>query len=177
MTQQIGSWLLEAFQKPWIQYLALPLFAVLVTIALRALSRPDRNQLFEIKREDFLVGIGLGVTGFFTLATTLIKVSEKYTAQIKALAQAGSSGDTAAAVASQQKITGLFTFVFGMTSFFVVFLVVMILMALVMSHRGWDTKEGTPPVPKLGYLVAFDLIGLALLMGAIYSMGELGALK
>ncbi len=173
MTQQIGLWLLQAFQKPWSLYLALPLFAVLVTIALRSLSRPDRNKLFEIKLEDFLVGIGLGVTGFFTLATTLFKVSEKYSEQIKALALAESSGDLVSAVASQQKITGLFTFVFGLTSFFVFFLVVMIVMSLVMSHLGWDTKEGTAPVPKIGYLIVFDLIGLALLVGAIYSMGEL----
>ena len=173
MTQQIGLWLLQAFQRPWVQYLALPLFAVLVTIALRSLSRPDRNQLFEIKLEDFLVGIGLGVTGFFTLATTLFKVSERYADQIKALALAGSSGDLALAMASQQKITALFNFVFGLTSFFVFFLVVMIVMSLLMSHYGWVTKEGSPPVPKIGYLIAFDLIGLALLVGAIYSMGEL----
>ncbi len=173
MTQQIGLWILQAFQRPWIQYFVLPLFAVLVTIVLRSLSRPDRNQLFEIKLEDSLVGIGLGVTGFLTLATTLLKVSEKYTALIKAFALAQGSGDPDTAAKIQQQVTDLFTYVFGLTSFFVVFLVAMIWMALVMSHYGWETKEGSAPVPKLGYLIGFDALGLALLVGAIYIMGEL----
>jgi len=173
MTQQIGSWLLQAFREPWIQYCALPLLAVLVTVALRALSRPDRDKLFEVKLEDWLVGIGLGVTGFLTLATTLYKVSERYGAQLAALAVAQGAGNAAASAQAQQQITGLFTYLFGMTVYFGVFLVAMILMALLMSQHGWVVEKDKAPVPKVPYLIAYDALGLALLIGAIYIMGEL----
>jgi hypothetical protein len=173
MTQQIGSWLLQAFREPWIQYCALPLLAAAVTVALRALSRPDRDKLFEIKLEDWLVGIGLGVTGFLTLATTLYKVSERYSGQLAALASAQASGDTAAGAHVQEQITWLFTYLFGMTVYFGVFLVAMILMALLMSHYGWVVAKDKSPVPKVPFLIAYDLLGLALLVGAIYIMGEL----
>lgn len=174
MTRQIGVWLLQVFQQPWVQYFLLPLVAALVTVLLRCLTRPGRKSVFEFKREDFLVGIGLGVTAFFTLATCLIRASERYSAVSKRVAEAQGVNNTAAVLAAQQSLDGLFAYLFGLTLAFVVFGIALIFTSLQMSHHGWETPSGNPaPVPKMTYLIGYDAVGLVLLVAASLMLGEL----
>lgn len=175
MTRRLGILILQAFREPWVQFFVLPLLAALLTTLLRSLSRPDRKRLFEFKREDFLVGIGLGVTGFLTLATTLFKASQKYESLLVRFSNARIAGDAAAAAQVQQQVTDLFGYLFGLTAFFVIFLGVLIFMALQMSHQGWEpaAAAGSGRDPKMNYLLGYDALGLVLLSGAIYIMGEL----
>lgn len=175
MTISVGAWLFGVLQYPWVQFFALPLLAALVTILLRSLSRADKSTVFEFKLEDFLIGIGLGVTGLLTLTTTMLKVGKKYEAFQASIGQAQAIRDTAKLVTLQQQSADLFFFVFGLVGFLVFFLVTLIGMALIMSHHGWDAPNppGSARVPRFRYVIGIDAVGLVLLSGSIFILGEL----
>lgn len=152
------------------QAVLIALLATVVTIVVRNRTRPDRKGGLDFKKEDFLVGIGLAVTGLVTFFGYLFQAAQK-------LGVLSSKLGTKLPAESLQSLTLQFehmAFVcIGAVCAIFACLGMLIVVSGGMNKAGWITVGTEPPIPKFWWLIGVDGMGLTFLIAALLVKGEL----